>query len=192
MRHFKFGILGSLALLLLSATQLQASVVFSGGANPDGTTSATGLFGGSFSGAVSAPVYEKFSLSAISQIIASFLINDALRTPAVTGTIELFSCVNNCSGASIPSGTAIAASLSSLVSGGPLQVAGFNLLAEPAGNYFLEFIPSSPVPSGDAFSGQVITAAVPEPATWAMLLLGFAGIGFLAYRRKAGPAFRVA
>jgi PEP-CTERM motif len=27
------------------------------------------------------------------------------------------------------------------------------------------------------------TAAVPEPATWAMLLLGFAGIGFAGYRR---------
>jgi hypothetical protein len=27
-------------------------------------------------------------------------------------------------------------------------------------------------------------AAVPEPSTWAMLLIGFAGIGFVAYRRK--------
>ena len=26
--------------------------------------------------------------------------------------------------------------------------------------------------------------AVPEPSTWAMLLLGFAGLGFVAYRRK--------
>ena len=26
--------------------------------------------------------------------------------------------------------------------------------------------------------------AVPEPSTWAMLLLGFAGVGFVAYRRK--------
>ena len=30
-------------------------------------------------------------------------------------------------------------------------------------------------------------AAVPEPSTWAMMLLGFAGIGFLAYRRKSKP-----
>jgi hypothetical protein len=27
-------------------------------------------------------------------------------------------------------------------------------------------------------------SAVPEPSTWAMLILGFCGIGFLAYRRK--------
>jgi hypothetical protein len=31
-------------------------------------------------------------------------------------------------------------------------------------------------------------SAVPEPSTWAMMLLGFAGIGFVAYRRKSKPA----
>jgi len=33
--------------------------------------------------------------------------------------------------------------------------------------------------------------AVPEPATWAMMLLGFAGVGFMAYRRKSKPSFRM-
>lgn len=33
--------------------------------------------------------------------------------------------------------------------------------------------------------------AAPEPATWAMMLLGFAGVGFMAYRRKAKPALRM-
>jgi PEP-CTERM motif len=28
-------------------------------------------------------------------------------------------------------------------------------------------------------------ASVPEPTTWAMLLLGFAGVGFMAYRRRS-------
>ena len=27
-------------------------------------------------------------------------------------------------------------------------------------------------------------AAVPEPSTWAMMILGFAGVGFMAYRRS--------
>ena len=37
------------------------------------------------------------------------------------------------------------------------------------------------------------TAAVPEASTWAMLILGFAGVGFMAYRRKRSTlAFRVA
>ena len=31
-------------------------------------------------------------------------------------------------------------------------------------------------------------AAVPEPSAWAMMILGFAGVGFMAYRRKSKPA----
>jgi hypothetical protein len=32
------------------------------------------------------------------------------------------------------------------------------------------------------------TPAVPEPSTWAMLILGFAAVGFMAYRRRNAPA----
>jgi hypothetical protein len=35
-------------------------------------------------------------------------------------------------------------------------------------------------------------SAVPEPTTWAMMLLGFAGVGFMAYRRKSKPALMAA
>jgi PEP-CTERM motif len=31
-----------------------------------------------------------------------------------------------------------------------------------------------------------VVAAVPEPSTWAMMILGFMGVGFMAYRRKQG------
>jgi hypothetical protein len=37
-----------------------------------------------------------------------------------------------------------------------------------------------------------VTAAVPEPSKWAMMILGFAGVGFMAYRRKAKPALMAA
>jgi PEP-CTERM motif len=41
------------------------------------------------------------------------------------------------------------------------------------------------------FAPQV--AAVPEPSTWAMMILGFCGLGFMAYRRKPnGASFRIA
>ena len=33
-------------------------------------------------------------------------------------------------------------------------------------------------------------SAVPEPSTWAMMILGFFGVGFMAYRRKAEGALR--
>jgi hypothetical protein len=39
----------------------------------------------------------------------------------------------------------------------------------------------------------LVTPGVPEPSTWAMMILGFCGLGFLAYRRKQnGAALAVA
>jgi hypothetical protein len=35
-------------------------------------------------------------------------------------------------------------------------------------------------------------AAVPEPSTWAMMILGFAGVGFAAYRKKKTGTFTMA
>jgi hypothetical protein len=34
------------------------------------------------------------------------------------------------------------------------------------------------------FVGTTLAPAVPEPSTWAMMILGFCGLGILAYRRK--------
>jgi hypothetical protein len=41
-------------------------------------------------------------------------------------------------------------------------------------------------------SGVVNVSPVPESSTWAMLLLGFAGLGFMAYRRKSKLALLAA
>jgi hypothetical protein len=46
--------------------------------------------------------------------------------------------------------------------------------------------------SGRLTIGSPVLAAVPEPSTWAMMLLGFAGIGFLACRRRYRIALEVA
>jgi hypothetical protein len=32
--------------------------------------------------------------------------------------------------------------------------------------------------------GTFTVSAVPEPSTWAMMILGFVGVGFMAYRRR--------
>jgi hypothetical protein len=37
-------------------------------------------------------------------------------------------------------------------------------------------------------SVQIEVDAVPEPSTWAMMILGFCGLGFMAYRRKQNSA----
>lgn len=43
---------------------------------------------------------------------------------------------------------------------------------------------------GDNYLGldDVSIAAVPEPSTWAMMILGFAGVGFMTYRRRKAVA----
>ncbi len=41
-----------------------------------------------------------------------------------------------------------------------------------------------PLDAGVVFGDVSVTAAVPEPSTWAMMILGFAGVGFMAYRRS--------
>jgi hypothetical protein len=40
---------------------------------------------------------------------------------------------------------------------------------------------------------QTTIGGVPEPSTWAMMILGFAGVGFMTYRRRnQSAALRVA
>jgi PEP-CTERM motif len=35
-----------------------------------------------------------------------------------------------------------------------------------------------------AFAAAGFSSGVPEPSTWAMMLIGFAGLGLMAYRRQ--------
>jgi hypothetical protein len=41
--------------------------------------------------------------------------------------------------------------------------------------------------SGHDYSTNAVAGSVPEPSTWAMMILGFIGIGTMAYRRKLRP-----
>jgi hypothetical protein len=55
--------------------------------------------------------------------------------------------------------------------------------------FTIDYVEGNGAPSQLTF----MTTAVPEPSTWAMMILGFFGVGFMAYRRKQnGPAFRLA
>jgi hypothetical protein len=56
------------------------------------------------------------------------------------------------------------------------QVFGYNYSFDPDLSYYFSIYATLP----DGYS----VAAVPEPSTWAMLLIGFAGIGFASYRRS--------
>jgi hypothetical protein len=52
-------------------------------------------------------------------------------------------------------------------------------------------LPNGELHEATNFDGT-FTAGVPESSTWGMLPLGFAGIGFTAYRRKSKPALMTA
>jgi hypothetical protein len=51
---------------------------------------------------------------------------------------------------------------------------------------YSQFFSGTAVLKGDVSSIQIlnVTSAVPEPSTWAMMLLGFGGVGFMAYRLR--------
>ncbi len=43
--------------------------------------------------------------------------------------------------------------------------------------------------TGNSFEFDMAGAVIPEPSTWAMLLLGFSGLGYAAFRRNAKVRF---
>jgi hypothetical protein len=58
------------------------------------------------------------------------------------------------------------------------------------GNYFT--VDHASNNSGGIWTNISGVSPVPEPSTWAMMILGFAGVGFMAYRRKSKPALMTA
>jgi len=45
---------------------------------------------------------------------------------------------------------------------------------------------------GNILDNVVLASGVPEASTWAMMILGFFGIGLVAYRRSERPRLRLA
>jgi PEP-CTERM motif len=73
---------------------------------------------------------------------------------------------------------------------GPCQIqAAFNCGTSPV---YSTTSPEFLMMESLGFDPGMNTNAVPEPSTWAMMLLGSAGIGFVAYRRKSRPVLMAA
>lgn len=66
------------------------------------------------------------------------------------------------------------------------------LSGNPTGNYAKGLTPDAPWPNAGNPQAYVMglassnTPPVPELSTWGMMILGFVGIGFIAYRRRSG------
>ncbi|HMK89799.1 MAG TPA: PEP-CTERM sorting domain-containing protein [Methylocystis sp.] len=108
---------------------------------------------------------------------------------SLSGTFQLFSA-----GGTAESG---AVGFSGSVSGTGLKAATSEFatlsswgLLNP-GKYYLEVNGTGGNINGathGTVAGSVLTASVPEPSTWAMMLLGFVGVAYLGMTRKSAPA----
>jgi hypothetical protein len=94
-------------------------------------------------------------------------------------------------GVTVPFTVDISSSDTITITGGQsFSYGGYNVVVNPF---------SQTYPNGDNYfnlTAQVTqpfgTSAVPESSTWAMMILGFLGVGFMAYRRKGNRSFRLA
>jgi hypothetical protein len=63
----------------------------------------------------------------------------------------------------------------------------------PSGNYAFQLsYGENSGPPADLFASLPFTSGVPEPSTWAMMGLGFAGLGFVGSRRARKTAMSIA
>jgi PEP-CTERM motif len=155
---------------------------------PSLTPSPPNIIGGTTAGGLldySAPIGVSFFTPANTSIVAttSFVsvLGDLFGLGSGTVTLSAFDYLGNLLGSvsdvdNYPLGT------------GPV------LTLNIAGIHSVSFSGTSGTVGFDNFQFGALTAVapVPEPSTWAMMLLGFTGIGFMAYRRKSKPALMAA
>jgi hypothetical protein len=186
-------LLTTTTLLALASSPSSAAIVDDLGANP---TSASGTFSNSVSGLFSDQYtfsltgITNFTIAGVQNVYAQpsdFIANFAasVYNYGANGIFE-----GNLAG----HGDDVA-----VVVGGPPGPCSFNPNCQviagsaflPGGSYYADV--SGLGGSTAGYTGGVATvAAIPEPSTWAMLLLGFVGVGFVAYRRRnQTAAFRV-
>lgn len=189
-RHLKIALLAS--LIVAPAPALATHTVTSNGqTNVDHIAADFGSGGGTFTGALSSGELEFFTFFAT--------VGDALtiRTNSVSGQFD--------TGLSLlfdPTGPTLASD----------AISSLNLLAEDddSGGGFLSLINFTATQTGNfafavgGFSGSSgnfnvslagntgVAAAVPEPGTWAMMLIGFGAIGFGMRRRRPAMITRAA
>jgi hypothetical protein len=124
----------------------------------------------------------------VSSVTSGFsLISTQAGSTGPNGSIGHFDYGFTCSGCGNGGSSPLAGPLSFHVAG--VSIGSFN---DPnsGGNLFSADILGTNGNTGVVAANAV--SAVPEPSTWAMLILGFWGVGFMAYRRRGNGAFRLA
>jgi hypothetical protein len=183
--RIRIGSLGAIVGLALLATTAGASaeVVYAPFIEPTGVTTV-----GAYEGVVSVTV------SGVGQALgnafsdAFYLLPAGGFPPAHTATWNL--------GFGTPLQDAANFIVGGLPAFNPTNIYSFNLNTGASVPTQLHFglIDGTYTDNSGAYTIVVtqLAPAVPEPSTWAMMILGFAGIGLMAYRRKLKPALMAA
>ena len=133
-----------------------------------------------FTFSVAAPVAPGGTVSTDLQAQAQVFIKGVPTGVAESISFDLFSGTPGAGAAPTPitSPTFIGASVPSISS----------TLTEAlgVGNYHIQITPAQIAKSGETPTGSVIATAVPEPATWAVMFLGFGAVG--ASMRRSAPS----
>ncbi len=80
----------------------------------------------------------------------------------------------------------------SLIATSPFAISSVVSEDLTAGNYYIQITPADIVVNKEVDSGSIVTTAVPEPAAWAMMLVGFAGVGSMVRRKTEKSAAALA
>ena len=172
------GIFVGLALLA-STSRASAEVVYAPFIEPGGVTTV-----GTYEGIVSVTVSGAGQALGNTFSDAFYLLPTAGFPPTHTVTWNL--------GFGAPFQDAANFIVGGLPAFNPTNIYSFNLITGFAVPTQLHFGVIDEIYTDNAGAYTIVitqlASAVPEPSTWAMMILGFAGIGFMAYRRKSKRA----
>jgi hypothetical protein len=142
----------------------------------DGIATQFGSNGSSYSQTVTVAIYMglpgSLTLLGSGDIIpvANTFVTASISPVALTAGTTYFVAFENINGVYV-----------NLTDSGPVTT---GIYYDESGGQIFNKGPNGVAAVGFGFETEFFGTAVPEPSTWAMLLLGFAGIGFMAYRRK--------
>jgi hypothetical protein len=173
----------------------QGSGTYDAGANTS-TFVLSGAISSGFSGTyefittypgVASPVLGSNAPLAVSSPGDAFSFNYSFLAPGTTIVLDLFTTTGNFSENLYSNGVFgnfEYAFVSDTCSGTPVT---------SCDQYTVGLTPDAILSTPVTITADFVTSGVPEPSTWAMMILGFCGVGFMAYHRKQnGPALRVA
>jgi hypothetical protein len=200
MRNLFCATVLAVGLLGASAAPSSAVVLSPAGGNLGNNPNAVFSISGIVEGTSTTPLKEDFNLTLTSGVNFTALFGQTFTSLSdrITGlTLSLYK------GSVLPGNLVdsdVAALVGTPVKGQSGTVADFGATA---GAYILEITGTIPIRTGPADQTLILNVAgvtattgvtaVPEASTWAMMMLGFLGVGFMAYRkRSAGKQLRLA